>query len=340
MVSTEEGGEYLVDCLTLRLYSGGGYFCFGTEQIAKGDVQYCSNLCLKINAKLGGKNQFAEPYKEAGLNHNFEGAPFMVIGADVTHPGPGAFNSPSIAAMVGSLDRQMGKFSSSMRNQGERKEIIEDVRAMFTELVEDFQKANNGVRPHRIIIYRDGVSEGQFQQVLDWELWELRKACMAMSPTYRPPMTLVTVQKRHNTRLFPTDQRNADRNGNVKPGTVVDRGITHPKYYDFFLCSHGGLQGTSKPSLYTVLIDENKFSPDQLQHLTYRLCYNYARCCKSVSVVPPAYYAHHLAFRGRCFLDDTDSDGSSVSSRGMMQGVSKPTSTGVHSGLSTTLYYL
>jgi hypothetical protein len=48
-----------------------------------------------------------------------------------------------------------------------------------------------------------------------------------------------------------------------------------------------------------VLHDENGFSPDSLQELTYRLCYGYARCTRSVSVVPPAYYADLVAFRAK-----------------------------------------
>ena len=30
--------------------------------------------------------------------------------------------------------------------------------------------------------------------------------------------------------------------GNVPPGTIVDRDITHPTEYDFYLCSHVGIQ--------------------------------------------------------------------------------------------------
>lgn len=32
------------------------------------------------------------------------------------------------------------------------------------------------------------------------------------------PITYIIVQKRHKTRLFPKDSRDADKNGNVKPG--------------------------------------------------------------------------------------------------------------------------
>ena len=36
-----------------------------------------------------------------------------------------------------------------------------------------------------------------------------------------------------------------------------------------------------------------------LQELTYRLCYLYCRATRSVSVCPPAYYAHTVAARAR-----------------------------------------
>jgi eukaryotic translation initiation factor 2C len=37
----------------------------------------------------------------------------------------------------------------------------------------------------------------------------------------------------------------------------------------------------------------------------------YARCTRSVSIVPPAYYAHLAAFRARFYLDPETSDSGS-----------------------------
>ena len=73
------------------------------------------------------------------------------------------------------------------------------------------------------------------------------------------------------------------------------------------LCSFS-LQGTSRPSHYHVLWDDNCFTADELQLLTYQLCHTYVRCTRSVSIPAPAYYARLVAFRARYHLVDKDHD--------------------------------
>jgi hypothetical protein len=51
-------------------------------------------------------------------------------------------------------------------------------------------------------------------------------------------------------------------------------------------------------------LDENNFSADELQQFTYHTCYTYVRSTRAVSMAPAAYYAHLLAARARCFIDD------------------------------------
>lgn len=38
------------------------------------------------------------------------------------------------------------------------------------------------------------------------------------------------------------------KNGNLPPGTVVDKEVTHPFVNDFYLQAHHGLQGTARPT--------------------------------------------------------------------------------------------
>ena len=61
---------------------------------------------------------------------------------------------------------------------------------------------------------------------------------------------------------------------------MVDQGINHPTEGDFYLLSHEGIQGTSRPCHYHVLWDDNDFTADELETLSYYLCHLYSRCTR------------------------------------------------------------
>ncbi|XP_047337741.1 protein argonaute PNH1-like [Impatiens glandulifera] len=292
--------------------------CCLTKHVTKISRQYLANLSLKINVKMGGRNTVLLDAIKSRIPFVSD-VPTIIFGADVTHPESVEECSPSIAAVVASQDwPEVTKYAGLVSAQPHRQELIQDLYktwkdpqgtavcgGMIRELLLSFQKAT-GQKPMRIIFYRDGVSDGQFYQVLLYELDAIRKACASLDPTYQPPVTFIIVQKRHHTRLFASnhnDKSSIDKSGNILPGTVIDTKICHPTDFDFYLCSHAGIQGTSRPAHYHVLWDENNFSADEIQSLTNNLCYTYARCTRSVSLVPPAYYAHLAAYRARFYME-------------------------------------
>ena len=69
-------------------------------------------------------------------------------------------------------------------------------------------------------------------------------------------------------------------------------------YRSIFLFS-----GTSRPGYYTVIEDDNDFSANDLQKMTYQLCHTYVRCTKSISIPAPVAYAHLVAYRARKYLN-------------------------------------
>ncbi|KAL4452075.1 hypothetical protein ABPG75_007737 [Micractinium tetrahymenae] len=286
---------------------------------ARGRAQYCANIAMKVNHKLDGCNvRLTE--NMAQLAPPIGARPFMVFGADVTHP-MGGEDMPSIAAVVGSMDASATRYAARVSMQSGRQEIVVDLKNMMKDLLLEFYRVTRGRKPEHLIFFRDGVSEGQFKEVYYSEYSAVREACKEMGDQgaeYAPPITFVVVQKRHHTRLFPMpqDQQNRDRSGNIMPGTVLDGSICHPFEFDFYLNSHAGIQGTSRPTKYHVLVDENKFGADALQGLVYKLCYLFCRCTRSISVVPAAQYAHLAAFRGRVLCRGGDSESGSVSSGG------------------------
>jgi eukaryotic translation initiation factor 2C len=101
----------------------------------------------------------------------------MVFGADVTHPSPTGDRDiiKSLAAVVGSIDVAGARYQAEIREQRHTKgdeskeiiEVIEDLEDMCYNLLKAHYRANGGQtpisKPSRIMFYRDGVSEGQFQ---------------------------------------------------------------------------------------------------------------------------------------------------------------------------------
>ncbi|KAG0225036.1 eukaryotic translation initiation factor 2C, 2 [Mortierella sp. GBA43] len=267
--------------------------CLQLSHTSQPKKQYCANVCLKMNVKLGGMNSFLSTPPPFLAQR-----PTIIFGADVSHPPPNEHNRPSIASLVGSMDSRAARYAATVRVQTARTETIADLGGMVVELLKTFYQTC-GEKPERVLFYRDGVSDGQFAEVLDKEVASVLAACRALDPEYRPTITFVVVQKRHHTRFFPERREDSDRSGNCHPGTVIDTDIVHPIEFDFYLQSQAGLQGTSRPTHYHVLKDENHFTPDALQDFTYKMCYLFARCTRTVSVVPPAYYAHMVAARAR-----------------------------------------
>ncbi|KAG2251360.1 hypothetical protein Bca52824_081496 [Brassica carinata] len=270
--------------------------CFLTNSANRGGDQYRANLALKINAKVGGSNV---ELMDTGYSFFKREDEVMFIGADVNHPAARDQTSPSIVAVVGTLNwPEANRYAARVIAQPRRKEEIEGFGDTCLELVKAHFQATKK-RPNKIVIFRDGVSDGQFDMVLNSELLDVKLTFGRNN--YFPKITVIVAQKRHQTRFFPATPNDASDKGNVPSGTVVDTKVIHPFEYDFYLCSHHGGIGTSKPTHYYALWDELDFTSDQMQKLIFDMCFTFTRCTKPVSLVPPVYYADMVAFRGRMY---------------------------------------
>ncbi|BGP57316.1 Protein argonaute [Rhodotorula sphaerocarpa] len=281
----------------------------------KGVDQYAGN------AKLSGINSTVVDM--AGVPR-FAAGKTMLLGADVTHPtgfgtpAAGEEVAPSIAAVVGSSEPTNMRYAAQVREQTGRKEFITDLAGMAETLIRGFIKANRNNKPETIVMFRDGVSEGQWAPVVHSEVSALKAAFRAIDQAWSPKLTYIVCMKRHNVRFFSSDPKNTDRTGNLVPGVVVDRHVTHPYVFDFFLQAHAGLKGTARPTRYVVLLDENKYSSDELQKMTNSLSFSFARATRSTSLIPPAYYADIVATKARSFvsMDDASTSGGLAQAKG------------------------
>ncbi|CAJ0759226.1 299_t:CDS:10 [Entrophospora sp. SA101] len=230
-----------------------------------------NNLSLKINGKLGGENARLSPGELEKITKKEH---FMVMGADVFHPGRLEGERASIAGVIASKNLHLTKYAARFSaNRKVRNETIEDLEPMSVELLEVYYSENKRL-PDQIVFYRDGVSDTGFQNVKDQEITALKAAFKTVYSKHKqnlPKLTFVIVQKRHRARALALNSSN--KNQNCEQGTVIFTGIVVPQNFEFYLYSHTGRLGTSKPTHYYVIYDERGFSNEEMFEFTYKLCF-------------------------------------------------------------------
>ena len=313
------------------------------QKPGSGQPMFFANLALKFNVKGGGVSHDVANTLMGPVGNNT-----ILFGIDVTHPSPGSSESaPSIACVVANTNSTLFHWPGSIRPQEGRKEMVDSLRDMVIERLDVWTKYNQGRLPDRVVIYRDGVSEGQFGLVLQHELPAFVDAYNAKygAVSKHPKTAIIIVGKRHHTRFYPTQANEADHNPvtgkgswNPQPGTVVDRGIVGRVIREFYLQAHQGLQGTTRPAHYSVIKDDVGFSADQLERFTLNLCYYFARCTRAVSVCPPAYYADLLAERGRAYLFSTLQENKVEDATSI--GTDEAWTGGVHADIAESTWYI
>ncbi|RXW24915.1 hypothetical protein EST38_g970 [Candolleomyces aberdarensis] len=270
-----------------------------------GSSQYWNNVILKINTRLGGEN--SRIAGSGAIDYLAKkGKVTMFVGSDVSHPGPGV-RKPSVASLVYNQDQLGIKYTAITRLQDPRLEVMAGLEDMFHDALLDLIGIAHGPVTD-IIFYRDGVSEGEYDDIRNAEIGAIDRAIEKVWLTHekiragnfeRPRLSFIVVGKRHHTLLFPGSHQLGDQKGNCKAGVVVDRDINQPLITDFYLQSHSGIIGTSRSSHYIVLKNE-VFNNDTkaLQEISFALCHVYAKATRSVSIPAPVYYADLACGRG------------------------------------------
>ncbi|CAM1504240.1 Fc.00g018310.m01.CDS01 [Cosmosporella sp. VM-42] len=273
--------------------------------VQKNQGQYHSNVCMKVNAKLGGATACTPPLWKT-KTYFPQARNTMIVGVDVSHGAPGG-NAPSTAAMTMSIDPDATRYAAVCETNGYRVEILTpaNIRKMFGQLANFWRAGHGGKPPAHVIYFRDGVGEGQFAYVLDNEIAAI-KEWFKNTVGIVPKFTVIVATKRHHIRFFP---QRGDKNNNPLPGTLVEKEVTHPFMMDFYICSHVAIKGTARPVHYHILLDEMNIPVNEFQKMIYHQCYSYARSTTPVSLHPAVYYAHLASSRARAHENIATSEG-------------------------------
>ncbi|CAG9764078.1 unnamed protein product [Ceutorhynchus assimilis] len=270
---------------------------------SKGTMSIATKVAIQMNCKMGGAPWATTTPKNT-----------MVVGYDVCRDT--AQRSKSFAGMVASMDQGCTQYFSMAIEHAFEQELSSNIASFMLLACKRYQQINK-VIPERILVYRDGVGDGQIQYVKEFEV-EMIKTKLS-EELYRDvplKMAYIIVSKRINTKIFRA-QANQRNDFNPPPGTVVDDVITWPERYDFYIVSQCVRQGTVAPTSYNVIEDTLGIDANKLQKFTYKMCHMYFNWSGTVRVPAPCQYAHKLAFL-------------------TAQSLHRPAS----SALNNTLYYL
>jgi len=211
-----------------------------------------------------------------------------------------ASQNPQWRGLFFSYDLGATKYAALTEIQQPRVEIIESLQGMMERALGRFMEKNR-FPPRRLIFFRDGVSEGEYNTVATAEIAAIKAAIQTIvgSKDYKIHVTFIVVGKRHHSVFFPLNNNQGDKKGNCHPGLVVDNEVTGPMKNDFYLQSHAAIQGTPRSAHYIVLHDDIfNGNMQKIQELAFTLCHVYAKATRSVSIPAPVYYADLVCARG------------------------------------------
>ncbi|RWS02027.1 piwi-like protein 1 [Dinothrombium tinctorium] len=240
----------------------------------------CTKVGIQMACKLG-----AEPWVL-----NIPPQNLMVIGYDLhlaMTPGVDQF----VTGFVCSLNQTLTKYYSHASFHANDEQIsINFVRSIEEGLRKYFEF--NKRLPNQIVIYRDGVSEGQLQHVYDYEVKRIEARVREINPKIQ--ITFIIVKKRISTKFYL--QVGSHQFNNPARGTIVDNTVTCKDQYDFYLVSQSVRQGTVAPTKYNVIFDTTHWTANHQQLLAYKLTHLYYNWPGTIRVPAPCQYAHKLAY--------------------------------------------
>lgn len=252
-------------------------------------------LIHKLNARLGGTNFTFHEHSLAKMSLTCQD--LMIIGLDVTHP-DNELSGVSIVGCAYTYSSDLFRHRSLVWPQTARVEIIGKMDQLIDRLLKEYYKENKNQLPRQIIIYRDGVSHEEFDKVRDNEVLKVLKVLETISlekKCQRPELSFIIAQKRHTMRFFQTHQDNVV--SNPPGGTLIDQDVVMPNGREFYLFANTSPQATARPIHYHVLT--NGLGIDNLQKLTYYLCFNFGKCSGTLSMPSSLRYAHNAAYDAR-----------------------------------------
>ncbi|KAE8634929.1 hypothetical protein XENTR_v10002471 [Xenopus tropicalis] len=166
-------------------------------------VSVATKIALQMNCKMGGELWTVEiPLKE-----------LMIVGIDCYHDT--LSGKRSIGAFVASLNPSMTRWFSRCVLQAQKQEIVDGLKVCMHAALKAWFNCNKSL-PSRIIIYRDGVGDGQLKTMVEYEIPQLQDCIRSAEKDYRYDFFIISQSVRVGS-VSPTHYNVVYDSGALKP---------------------------------------------------------------------------------------------------------------------------
>ncbi|EGT58828.1 hypothetical protein CAEBREN_03102 [Caenorhabditis brenneri] len=250
------------------------------------------NIVNKTNMKLGGLNYEIQ-------TDSFRKPSRVIVGFETSQRSGGNPDYPISVGFAANMLKHHQQFAGGYVYVKRDKDIFGSI--LTGTLITILKTTNaNRSKPDEILIYFNGVSEGQFSLLNETYRKRVEEACAFLHPNYKPHITIIASSKMHNERLYKSDNGII---GNLEPGTVIDHTIVSPVYNEWFHASAVARQGTTKATKYTLIYTTNSaVTMSDLEELTNDLCYDHQIVFQPIGLPVPLYIAGRYSQRGAAVL--------------------------------------
>ncbi|CAD8126982.1 unnamed protein product [Paramecium sonneborni] len=248
------------------------------ETLTKNTRSIVNKIMVQICAKLGGV-----PWAIDKLPLLFQQQHSMICAAECYD----RLHQTKHLAFCSTVDKNMTRYHSQILKGGDYKG--DHLKKSLIVAMQVYKDKNN-LYPEIIVIYRDGISDGQIPVVLGDEYPQYEQAIKQTNPSSK--LVLVICNKRVAGKFYQAGHRP----DNPASGTIVDsKEICEGQQPNFYLISQITRQGTSQPTLYKILHSDIPNIENDIKVLTYKLCWLYYNFAGPIKIPAPVRYAHSLS---------------------------------------------
>ena len=211
----------------------------------------------------------------------------IIAGADVYH-GP---RNKSVASLVVQSGKDFSDFFCVPKIQKKGQEIMKNMAINVIQSIKHYKK-KHGKLPENFVFFRDGVGEGQLNEVLNIEVRKIVDMSREEFGSQAPKLCFVVVTKRIIDRFAVEGERGLE---NPSGGLLVVDNVVKSERANFYLIAQKVNMGTATPTHYEVVYNDSSISLDKLINIAYKFTHGYSNWNGPVKVPACVQYAHKQA---------------------------------------------